>query len=124
MSSSNITISSFNVNGLNHSKCFLKSYLDGKRDLIVSVQEHWLKPSFKRLCGVNALSGIHSDFEGWGTSAMKESIDKSIRIGRPYGGTGFLFNRKFSLASKPCVTYQFSRVSALEITTANKDVII
>ena len=124
MSVSNITISSFNVNGLNHSKSFLKSYLDVKHDIIVSVQEHWLKPSFKRLCGVNALSGVHSDFEGWGTSAMEENMDKGIRIGRPYGGTGFLFNKKFSLAIKPCVTYKFSRVSALEMTTSDYRVII
>ena len=124
MSCSNITISSFNLNGLNHSKAFLKSYLESKRDMIVSVQEHWLKPSFKRNCGVNALCNVHNDFEGWGTSAMEDCIDKNLRIGRPFGGTGFIFNRKFSLAIRPCVSYKFPRVSALEMTTPNWHIII
>ena len=99
-----INVCSFNVNGLRHSKSFIESYLSANPDTILAVQEHWLLPSHKRNCGTNALKNVHPNFDGWGTSAMNESVTNKIRIGRSYGGTGFIFNRKFSLSVKPSLS--------------------
>ena len=66
--------------------------------------------------GVNELRHLHADFDGYATSAMKETMKKKILSGRPLGGTGFLWNKKFSNSLKPRVEYQHDRVSVLEIT--------
>ena len=55
------------------------------------IQEHWLLP-FE----LDLLSSIHSDFYGFGTSAVDTSVGSLI--GRPYGGTGVLYGKH--LASK------------------------
>ena len=58
---------------------------------------------------------IHPDFDGYGVSAMKYVIDKRISSGRPFGGTGFIFNKGFSAFLRPVVRYESERVSVMEI---------
>ena len=70
--SMNITISTHNVNGFARSKNFLHSLCSQTPNAIRAIQEHWLRPSYKKQSGVNQLRHVHPDFDGYGTSAMKQ----------------------------------------------------
>ena len=88
-----LNVVSFNVMGFKKSKPFLRSYLDKSTNTILAIQEHWLLPSYKKNSGVIALKNVYDDFDGWGFSAMNDAIRTDVRLGRPYGGTGFIFSR-------------------------------
>ena len=57
---------------------FLHNRCRNEPDTVQCMQENWLKPPFKRIKGVNELRHVHDDFEGFGTSAMKDSIGKKF----------------------------------------------
>ena len=122
--SQTITISTHNVNGYNRSKEFLRSLCSDYPNAIRGIQEHWLRPPFKKQHGVNQLRCLHPDFDGFGTSAMKSDMDKKLNIGRPYGGTGFLFNKKYAKCIKPLLQYSHERVTAIELNTSTYKIII
>ena len=64
---------------------------------------------------MNQFRHLHDDVDGYATSAMKKSMNEKILTGRPYGGTGFLWNKKLSNFLKPRVKYVHERVTVLEI---------
>ena len=119
-----LNVVSFNVMGFKKSKPFLRSYLDKSTNTILAIQEHWLLPSYKKNSGVNALKNVHDDFDGWGFSAMNDAIRTDVRLGRPYGGTGFVFDKSLSLALKPCISHKYPRVTAIELNTLNSHVLL
>ena len=110
-----IKISTHNINGFSRNKDFLRSRCENESDTIHCLQEHWLRPPFKKTKGVNQFRHLHKDVDGYATSAMKKSISEKILTGRPYGGTGFLWNKKHSNCIKPRVEYVHERVTVLEI---------
>ena len=110
-----ITFSTHNLNGFTRNRNCLYSRCVNEPNTIQCLQEHWLKPPFK---GVNELRHVHDEFEGFGTSAMKDSIGNNILKGRPYGGTGFLWNKKFTKCMKPRLDLKHDRVTVLEIVDA------
>ena len=93
-----ITISSHNVRGYENNKSYIQRKCNNG-DLIMAIQEHWLRPHHKSHSGVNVLRSTHKDYEGFGTSGM--NIDSRITRGRPYGGTGWLWPRKLLPFIKP-----------------------
>ena len=115
------TVCSHNVNGFHRSKDFLKGKCDENENLIYALQETWLKPPYKNHLGVNELRHLHPDYEGYGVSAM--TSDKTIRKGRPYGGTGFLFPKRFTLSIKPCPLFKNERVSVVMLKTDVRDIL-
>ena len=119
-----ITFSTHNVNGYKRSKEFLYSQCDSNPNSIYAIQEHWLRPPYKKQFGVNQLRCLHPDFDGYGTSAMTKSNDSKLATGRPYGGTGYLFNKKFSNCLKPLLNYSHERVTVLELTTSSDRIIL
>ena len=119
-----ITLSTQNLNGFARNKDYLKSLCSQFPNSIRAIQEHWLKPPLKRQHGVNQLKLVHADFDGWGTSAMQEEMQTKIRIGRPYGGTGFLWHKQFSLALKPRLEYKHDRVTVMEINDKEGKIIL
>ena len=119
-----ITISSHNVNGFNHSKNFLYSLCDKFPDAIRAIQEHWLAPPYKKQQGVNRLRALHPDFDGFGNSAMKKDVENKVRLGRGYGGTGFLYNKKFASSIKQLVQYKHERVSVLKLSGNDNNIIL
>ena len=119
-----ITVSTHNVNGYSRSKNFLHSLCSQTPDSIRAIQEHWLRPSYKKQCGVNQLRHLHPDFDGFGTSAMNKSLDSQVRIGRPYGGTGFVYNKKFSKCIKPVLAYSHERVTVMELKTDEQRILM
>ena len=90
---------------------------DKNKNSIRAIQEHWLKPPYKRYSGVNQLRSLHPEFDGFGTSAMEHAFDKKILKGRPYGGTGFLFNKQFAKCVKPLIHHSHERVTVLRLET-------
>ena len=119
-----MTISSHNVNGFSHSKSFLYSLCDKFPHAIRGIQEHWLAPPYKKHLGVNRLRSFHPLFDGFGNSAMKKQNESKIRMGRPFGGTGFLYPKKFSQELKPLVQYKHERVSVLQMTAKEADILL
>ena len=61
------------------------------------------------------MRNLHPDFDGFGTSAMKQAVDTKILKGRPYGGTGFLYNKQFA----SCL-----RVTVLRLETVPFDILL
>ena len=92
-----VTFSTHNINGFHRNKNFLNSRCCTETDTIQCLQEHWLRPPFKRAKGINELKHVHSEFEGYGASAMKNSIGTKVLRGRPYGGTGFIWHKKYAI---------------------------
>ena len=120
----NLTISTQNVNGFKRNKDFLRSLCDQNPYAIRAIQEHWLRPPYKKQSGVNEIRSLHPDFEGFGTSAMKHSAESRILKGRPYGGTGFLFNKKLSHCVKPLVKYDHERVTVVRLETSTVHILL
>ena len=88
-----ITISTHNVNGFTRNKDFLHTLCESNPDAIQAIQEHWLKPPFKKQLGVNNLRSLHPNFDGFGTSAMKHAVESRIVKGRPFGEPDFYLIR-------------------------------
>ena len=55
---------------------------------------------------------------------MKTSVEKKILTGRPYGGTGFLWNKNLSDSLRPRQEYKHDRVSVLEIVDSRNTILI
>ena len=123
-SKSKITICSHNINGFSSKKSYLYSQCDATTDLIYGVQEHWLAPPYKKQFGVNRLRTVHPDFDGFGSSAMKRDVETKVRKGRPYGGTGFIYHKKFSNCIKPMLNYNHDRVSVMKLSEKDGDIIV
>ena len=119
-----ITISTHNVNGFSRSKDFLRYQCSDGPNSIRAMQEHWLRPPYKKQYGVNQLRCLHPDFDGYGTSAMEKTIGTKILNGRPYGGTGFLYNKKYAGCLKPLVNFKHDRVTALEIKSDGGNIVL
>ena len=77
-----------------------------------------MRPPSKQNAGVNALMSLHNDLDGWGTSAMKTSMETKIRSGRPYGGTGFVWTKTLSSAIRPRTEFRHDRVTVLELQSS------
>ena len=121
---SKLTISTHNINGYCRSKEFLRAQCHDTPNSIPAFQEHWLRPSYKKQAGVNQLRCLHPDFDGYGTSAMKHSSETQVMNGRPFGGTGFLYNKKYAKCLRPLVHFQHERVSVMEMNTKQGGIII
>ena len=119
-----ISISSHNVQGFANQREFLNSQCSSNPFLIQCIQEHWLPPPYKKKPGTNALRSVHSDFEAYATSAMKKTEEKTIRRGRGFGGTGFLYPKTLSCAIKPLAKYSHERISVLKLKCSNYDLIL
>ena len=119
-----INISSHNINGFSGSRDFLKRRCDTESHAILAIQEHWLKPAFRKHQGINKLRDVHPKYEGYGTSAMNDKITSTVLKGRPYGGTGFIFSKSLNTCLKPRCEYQHDRVTVMMLTDMNVDILI
>ena len=86
-----LKIRSHNINGFDSSTEYLYNECDDDSFSFLAVQEHWLRPSFRKQKGVNRLKVLHPNYDAYATSGMSDKISQQILKGRPYGGTGFFF---------------------------------
>ena len=77
---------------------------------IICLQEHWLLPN-----ELNYLSDIHNSFLAVGQSAV--DLSDEILIGRPYGGTGIMYNKSLGQLVTPIDTNN-ARVTAVMLSLA------
>ena len=89
-----ITISTHNVNGIKRGKDFLTTKCESNPNSIMAIQEHWLRPPYKKQYGVNQLRCLHSNFDGYGTSAMTKAVETKVVNGRLLAEP--VFNKKYS----------------------------
>ena len=120
----NITIRSHNVNGFNNSSNFLYNECLADSFSILALQEHWLRPSFRKQKGTNKLKVLHPNFDSYATSAMSSKVGERILKGRPYGGTGFLFNRNLSNCIRARVDIKSERVTVMELSTKSNKILL
>ena len=55
---------------------------------------------------------------------MSSSVSSGIKLGRPFGGTGFLYAKKYSKCLKHLINFTHERVTAMELSTKNGNIII
>ena len=119
-----ITLTSYNVNGFSGSESFLREKCNENESNFICIQEHWLRPAYKNLKSINQLRTVHPAFDGYGVSAMKRSQNTAIRSGRPYGGTGFIFSKKFSPFLRPMIQYEAERMSVMKLLDVEHTIFI
>ena len=112
-----IKIRSHNINGFDSSREFLFNECDNNSFSIAAIQEHWLRPSYRKQLGTNRLKVLHPNYDAYAVSAMTSQLGKSISKGRPYGGTGFLFDKNLSDNIRARVDLKHERVSVMELVT-------
>ena len=117
-----ITLSTHNVNGYKRSKEFLLSQCKSNANSIRAIQEHWLRPPYKKQFGVNQLRCLHAEFDGYGSSAMKKTMKlKSLWV-VPLGGLNFCFTKNTQVALNHTHTHE--RVSVMELSTESGPIIL
>ena len=104
---SDVSICTFNCRSIKSSTMEVKNLCESHD--IVAIQEHWLLP-FE----LDILSNIHVDFLSAVTSAV--NISKNVLVGRPYGGTAILYNKKFASSVTVIDTLE-SRCTAIILHT-------
>ena len=119
-----ITISSHNINGFAGSEHYLNMRCNDEPNSILCIQEHWLKPPYKNYKSINQLRTVHPSFDGYGVSAMRKTHNDAVYKGRPYGGTGFVFNKEFSPFLRPVIEYEAERVSVMKILDENHTILL
>ena len=119
-----LRLRSHNINVYENSKEYLFQDCEDDAFDILAIQEHWLRPSFKKEKGTNKIRSLHHHFDGYATSGMKNHVGKSIMRGRPFGGTGFLFNKKLSKCLRACVDIVHERISVMELITQKHKILL
>ena len=75
---SSLKIRSHNLNGFNSSREFIRRECEDLSFSILAMQEHWLRPSFRKQKGVNLLKTLHPDFDSFATSGMNDHLNQRI----------------------------------------------
>ena len=119
-----INLSTHNIHGFHGSKDYLNARCGRISDSIICVQEHWLRPAYKNLKSVNQIRVVHPEFDGYAVSAMKGSHTKNISCGRPYGGTGLIFNKQFTPFLRPLIKYESERITVMELLDMDGPILI
>ena len=112
-----LKLRSHNINGFSNSKNFLFDECNSNSFSIMAVQEHWLRPAYRKMKGTNQLKVLHPGFDAYAVSAMDKHVDSTILKGRPFGGTGFLFDKVLSNILRARVDLKHPRVSVMEFHT-------
>ena len=119
-----LVITSHNICGFDNSKEFLFDQCDKEDISILAVQEHWLRPPFRKNHGTNRLKQLHPQYDAHGVSGMAKVLDNQIVKGRPFGGTGFLYKKNISKSIRPRIDLNHERVSVLELKIKDHDVFL
>ena len=55
---------------------------------------------------------------------MQEKMQNEVRLGRPFGGTGFIWNKKYSISIQPRLEYKHERVTVLELNDKDGKILL
>ena len=115
---------SHNINGFRNSKEFLFHECDSNSFDLLAIQEHWLKPTHRKHSGTNSPKVLHPKFDAYATSGMDSQIGERVLRGRPFGGTGFLFQKSLSKCVRARIDLKHNRVSVLEFCTVDEKILL
>ena len=94
-----LKVISYNLHGFNQGFIGIKELMSKIEPDIIMVQEHWLTPD--NLWKLNTLSDNYFVF---GSSAMAASVSAGPLVGRPFGGTAIIVNKKHISATKNIIS--------------------
>ena len=103
-----INICTYNMYGFNQGKLCLNE-LCSVND-VIAVQEHWLSKH-----DLNKIMEFHSDFQGFGWSAMDERLERGVLVGRPYGGLGLLVRKNLNIKVSHVTVESDCRCAAVKL---------
>lgn len=124
MAKTKLKLRSHNLNGYNNSNEYLYQECASNSFSILAMQEHWLKPTYRKHTGTNYLKVLHPAFDAYATSGMSSQIDQRILRGRPFGGTGFIFHKSLSKCIRAKMDKKHDRVSVLEFSTTTDKILL
>ena len=110
-----LIISSHNICGYDNSREFLYNQCDKNDISVLAIQEHWLRPPYRKNHGTNRLKLLHPHYDAHAVSSMQKVMNTQITKGRPYGGTGFLYKKSLAKSLRPRIDLNNERVSVLEL---------
>jgi len=84
-----LVVISYNMHGFNQGRHSIIDLIATLEPDAIMVQEHWLSPD-----NLYKLSEIADEYFVFGSSAMHERISSGPLIGRPFGGTAIIINKK------------------------------
>ena len=113
-----------NINGFDSSREFLYDECEENSFSVLAIQEHWLRPSYLKLKGVNRLKTLHPEYDAYATSGMSDQIHQRVMRGRPYGGTGFLFKKDLMNSICAKVDLKHERVTIMELCTRTEKILL
>lgn len=94
---SSMHIISYNMHGLKQGAPLLMDLCNNNSSHVVFVQEHWASSA-----NINKILNFHSNYTGFGVSAMEDAISHSLLRGRPFGGAAILVHNDF-LSNTVCI---------------------
>ena len=112
-----LTISSFNMRGFNSGLSILNQLCASHS--IIAFQEHWLRED-----ELHKLALVHRDFSFHASSGMRNAVTKKITVGRPFGGTGFLWHQSLDSQVQYIATDHDGRCIAIKLKFNNVTLII
>ena len=90
-----LRIVSYNMHGFNQGAPTITDLLAEDNVDIVMLQEHWLTPA-----NLSKFSSLSPNYFMYGSSAMSNSVEKSILVGRPFGGVMFLIKNMLRVCTE------------------------
>lgn len=88
-----MSIVSYNMHGFNQGSPAVENMIDIYHPDVFLLQEHWLTPA--NLCKFDKFA----DYNMFGCSAMNNSVDSGMLVGRPYGGVSLLIRKSLRSAT-------------------------
>ena len=55
---------------------------------------------------------------------MKKQCESKVNYGRPFGGTGFVYNKMYSKCIKPLLNYSHERVTVMKLCTDLSEILL
>jgi len=86
---SQLSVISYNLHGYNQGLSGCRELIDKMSPSVIACQEHWLTTD-----NLDKLNNISIDYFVCGSSAMDDCVRSGPLIGRPFGGTAMLINKR------------------------------
>ena len=94
LSKERLVIISYNLHGFNQGVTGLQNLIQTLCPDVIMVQEHWLSAA-----NFSNLYKVSDNYFVFGSSAMEDRLAAGPLIGRPFGGTAMLINKKHAKAT-------------------------
>ena len=87
----NLSVICYNLHGFNQGSHGVKDLMKTTIPDVFMLQEHWLSPD-----NLHKLNSLSNEYFVYASSAMTECVNSGPLVGRPFGGTAIIVNKKFA----------------------------